>query len=292
MKLVNICDSKSHAARLEGSSPSSGISKMPKQKLPNKNFKWSPELAYAIGLITTDGCLSKDGRHITFRSCDIDQIKTFKKCLNLHNDIEEPKFYSQYSKRICYRIQFGNVQFYNWLIRIGLFPAKTYTIGSLKIPDKFFRDFLRGHFDGDGSITTYQDRYNTSKHPSYIYTRLMVRFISASRNHIVWIRKTVKGLLRVDGDFFEARSKRKNRVSILQLTFRKKESIKLLHWLYYKKDIPALSRKRKKAEQVLAAIAKIKRKPYTFKNPAMERLWEFDSLPRHFKIPPLILRGG
>ncbi|MDO8582021.1 MAG: hypothetical protein Q7S16_04035 [bacterium] len=237
---------------------------MPKQKLPDKNFKWSPKLAYAIGLLTTDGNLSGDGRHISLRSCDIDQIKTFKKCLNLSNKIGAPKPAKQNGGRICYHLQFGDVQFYRWLLKIGLFPAKSYTVGPLKIPDKFFRDFLRGHLDGDGSITTYQDHYNTSKHPSYIYTRLFVRFISASRNHMEWIRKNVKKFLDIDGDFFERRPARKGYVSIWQLKFMKKESIKLLHWLYYKKDIPALSRKRKMAEQALAAITKIKRKVYTF----------------------------
>lgn len=236
---------------------------MPKQKLPNKNFTWSPKLAYAIGLLTTDGNLSSNGRMFSLRSSDKDQIQNFRECLGVSQRIEKTN-HNGWSKRPSYRIQIGDVQFYRWLLKIGLFPAKSYTVGPLKIPDKFFRDFLRGHLDGDGSITTYQDRYNTSKHPSYIYTRLFVRFISASRNHMEWIRKTVKKLLGIEGDFFEAKSKRKNRVSIWQVTFRKKESIKLLHWLYYRKNIPALARKRKKAKRALEKIAKIKRKAYTF----------------------------
>jgi hypothetical protein len=48
---------------------------MPQHKLPEKNFNWTPELAYTIGLLTTDGNLSKDGRHITIRSSDIQIIK-------------------------------------------------------------------------------------------------------------------------------------------------------------------------------------------------------------------------
>ncbi len=31
---------------------------------------WSPDLAYVVGLIATDGNLSSDGRHITIRSND------------------------------------------------------------------------------------------------------------------------------------------------------------------------------------------------------------------------------
>jgi len=41
---------------------------MPRIKLPPKDFKWTPDLAYAVGLLVTDGNLSGDGRHITLRS--------------------------------------------------------------------------------------------------------------------------------------------------------------------------------------------------------------------------------
>lgn len=239
---------------------------MGKQKLPDKDFNWSPNLAYTIGLIATDGCLSNDGRHIILRSSDIDQIETFKKCLGLSNKIGAPNTRGTLSPRICYRLQFGNIQFYHWLQKIGLFAAKSYTIGSLKIPDKYFRDFLRGHLDGDGSITTYQDKYNTSKHPGYIYTRLFVRFISVSQDHVIWIRNSIIRLLGIKGDLHVAPPpKDRNGVPMWQLKFMKKESIKLLDWLYYAKDIPALARKREKAERVLAAIATIQRKPYTRK---------------------------
>lgn len=240
---------------------------MTKQKLPPKNFIWSPELAYAIGLIATDGNLSRDGQHITLRSSDLDQMETFKKCLRLSNRIVAPPTSGQYATRTCYRIQFGGAQFYRWLLSIGLFPQKTYTLGPIAVPNKFFRDFLRGHLDGDGSITTYQDRYNTFKHSDYIYTRLLVRFISASRIHLEWLRDTITKLLGIKGDFHRVPAPKKGitKVDMWQLKFMKKESIKLLNWIYYAKDIPALARKREKAEKTLTAITSIQRKPYTRK---------------------------
>ena len=50
-------------------------------------IEWSPEFAYAIGLLVTDGSLSKDGRHINFSSKDLDLIETFMACLQLKNKI-------------------------------------------------------------------------------------------------------------------------------------------------------------------------------------------------------------
>lgn len=45
---------------------------------------WNTKFAYAVGLMTTDGCLSKDKRHIDFTSKDLEQILNFQKCLNIH----------------------------------------------------------------------------------------------------------------------------------------------------------------------------------------------------------------
>jgi len=36
---------------------------MSAQRLPDKNFDWAPDLAYTVGLIVTDGSLSKDILH-------------------------------------------------------------------------------------------------------------------------------------------------------------------------------------------------------------------------------------
>lgn len=236
---------------------------MAKLRLPNKKYIWSPELAYAVGLLVTDGCLSKDGRHIVFRSCDIDQIEAMRLCLNTHTTIEAPRYEVEHNQKICYRIQIGNVQLYRWLLSIGLFPRKSYTIGQIDIPDELFRDFLRGHLDGDGTIVTYRDSYNISKNPAYIYIRLFVRFISASEQHMMWIRSTLTRLLQVHGDISNYRGP-KSTVPLWSLKFMKHESIKLLGWLYYDPYIPYLERKRKKAEQALAIIKTIKRKPYAF----------------------------
>ena len=223
---------------------------MAKPKLLDKNFSWTPNLAYAIGLLTTDGCLSTDKRHIIMRSSEPELLKTFKQCLNIDNKIGTTKN----GNIISYRVQFGSVQFYNWLIKIGLFPAKTYTIGEINVPDKYFKDFLKGHLDGDGNISTYQDKYNTFKNPKYIYIRLWVRFISASKKHMLWLQDSMKRNLDVVGSIHEAKpANPEKQVSIWVLKFGKKESNKLLSQLYYQNNLPSLARKRKIAEKFIGA---------------------------------------
>ena len=241
----------SWAQALEGSTPSFGIAFMPKPKLPDKDFKWTPKLTYAIGLLTTDGNLSGDGRHLTMRSSDTQLLKTFKGCLNLSTKISQSKN-DGWATKPSYRVQFGDVQFYRWLLKIGLFPAKTYTIGKIEVPDIYFRDFLRGHLDGDGSISTYKDYYNTYKSPKYIYVRLWVKFISMSKNHIIWLREKIYKLIQIKGHLIQAKNYHSDKIpGMTILKFGKKESTKLLKWIYYKKNLPCLFRKHKIAEKFL-----------------------------------------
>jgi hypothetical protein len=224
---------------------------MPRTKLPDIEFKWTPELAYVVGLLTTDGNLSKDGRHIAIKSSDLQLLRTIKKCLNLSNKITRTKN-DGWAKKSYYRLQFSKVQFYRWLLKIGLFPSKTYTIGALCIPDKYFPDFLRGHLDGDGSVWTYKDYWNTFKNPKYVYIRLWTRFRSASKPHILWLRKRIIQLLGIRGHIWEQKPKRSDQTtSVWELKFAKKDSLKLLRWIYYRPNLPCLKRKRKIAEKFI-----------------------------------------
>ena len=223
---------------------------------------WTPKLAYIVGLITTDGNLSKDGRHIDLTSKDLDQISTFSKLLGLNNKIGLKDSGTSQGKKY-YRIQFSNVQLYRFLLSIGLTPTKSKSIGELKIPDKYFADFLRGHLDGDGSIFTYQDKYNQYRGVTYLNTRLFVYFISVSNLHIIWLHKKISELAQVNGSLQKRPSKNRNHTIMWTIKFAKKESIKLIKWIYYEPNLPSLERKATLAKQILEIISKEKRKKYT-----------------------------
>ena len=235
---------------------------MPRHKLPDKDFKWTPNLAYILGLLVTDGNLSKDGRHITMRSSDKELLETFKQCLSITNAIGRT-FNNGRASRPSYRVQFGNIQFYNWLIGIGIKPAKTYTIGKIKIPDNLFRDFLRGHLDGDGNVSAYIDRRVNYRGHNYANQRIFTRFISASHKHLVWLQSQIKKLAGMNGAFICNKQRIENHVSMWELKFAKTESLKLLHWIYYDPSLPCLERKRELALKTMATISAYKRKEYT-----------------------------
>lgn len=207
----------------------------------NKNYKmrWTPKFAYAIGLLTTDGSLSKDGRHFDFTSKDIGLVKTFKKCVNLTN-VKIGMKTSGFTEKRYPHIQFSNVRLYRELLKIGLMPNKSRIIGALKIPNKYFFDFLRGHFDGDGSCYSYWDKRWDSSFMFY------VKFYLASKKHILWLRSKIKNLLDINGDLSA-----NGKTPTYQLKYAKRESRILLSKMYYKKGLPCLKGKYKKLKNIL-----------------------------------------
>ena len=209
----------------------------------HKPYRWSKKLAYAVGLITTDGSLSKDGRHFDFTSKDLEQIENFCKCLDLHVKIGKKNSGSNRNK-IYFHVQFGDVILYKFLNKIGLTSNKTKTVSIINIPDKYFIDFLRGHLDGDGCTYSYWDpRWKSS---FMLYTV----FSSASIEHLTWLKEQIRRLYDLEGKInYQGKS-------TYTLKYAKKSSELLLKKIYYNKNLICLSRKLLKINQSLGIIHK------------------------------------
>lgn len=198
-------------------------------------IKWSPKFAYAIGLIVADGCLSKDGRHIDLTSKDKAQIVVFSECLGLDTKVSTKL---SGSGNLAFRIQFGDVLFYTFLVGIGITPAKSKTIGEIDIQDKYFIDFLRGYFDGDGSSYSYYDSVFKNSFRFYI------SFTSASPKFITWLRDKINKAVQVKGYLSHNRNN-----AYVQLKYSKKEAILITKAMYYDKRLPRLERKYQKIQK-------------------------------------------
>jgi len=203
------------------------------QKNINYVIKWTPKLAYAIGLFTADGCLSSDGRHLEFCSKDREQVVNFKQCLRLENKTTKKARAKEEVKKY-YRVQFSNVRLYRFMESIGLKPAKSKILLKVDVPSGFFADFLRGLFDGDGTFGAF-------RHPESQYPQLRLRFASASKQFIRWLQQEINKRLNTSG-FIE------NGIRDENLVYGKSDSLKLLNYMYYSPNILFLSRKFQKAK--------------------------------------------
>lgn len=199
---------------------------------------WNNNFAYVIGVIATDGNLSPDLRHVHITSKDREMVLNCKKCIKIDNKIgRKARGYS--TEKRYYVLQFGDRNFFDFLLKIGLTPRKSKTIGKLKIPNKYFCHFLRGCIDGDGSISI-------SKHPESSSPQYKVRLCSASKKFLDWILNTTRDILPIKGgSICELKG-----TSTYSLLFGKKDSIIILKRIY-NKNVICLSRKRRVALKIM-----------------------------------------
>lgn len=134
-----------------------------KYQINNKYFDKidSEEKAYWLGFIWADGCVytrrngRESGLKITIK--DKEHLEKFKNSIDFFGKIYIKKGSGFKPDSLHYTISICDKNIYCSLIKLG----RNNGIGIPKIPEKLKRHFLRGYFDGDGSV------YNTIKRPTY-----------------------------------------------------------------------------------------------------------------------------
>jgi len=137
--------------------------RMKKERGEANNIKWNQGLGYSVGLIVSDGNLSKARRRIRFTSKDKELVQQFKSIIE-HNYINRQYDIIEHnrggSKWFVY--QFSSGKLYYFLKSIGVHPNKSKTISKVDIPDHYFPDFLRGEIDGDGGFYNKGNKIETA----------------------------------------------------------------------------------------------------------------------------------
>lgn len=189
-----------------------------------------------VGLIATDGCLCTDGRHIDITSKDDKFLEQIKNTASISNKVGT-KYNGQ--KQKCFHVQIGNKNFYEFLLSIGLTQNKSLTLGAIKVPNKYFADFLRGIIDGDGCIRRWI-------HPSNNKEQWSLRIFSGSEEFLNWLNTEIEQLVRVFGRIH------KNATNTKVLKYGKVAAREIARRCYYK-DCFGLERKIKLAQQCIVS---------------------------------------
>ena len=142
---------------------------------------WSARFSYGIGLLATDGWVTTPRRggqpgHVGFTSKDKALVESFLSCFELTNHIRE----RDRDGHVHFETNTGKVAIFEWARTIGIDPRKSRTVASLSVPDELLPHVVRGHVDGDGSVTW------SRRGPRG--DQFQVRFHSASRPHLDWLR--------------------------------------------------------------------------------------------------------
>jgi len=199
--------------------------------------KWRPELAYAVGLVASDGHLRKDNKGICFVSKDRELIDKFRESIALK---KEPYRSGRggTTKKNYWTVQFKSRNFHDFLVSIGVTPKKSKTIKAVQVPNSYFADFLRGLFDGDGTFwTTWDKRWPRS----FVY---YLGFSTASPSFVRWLKKRIADQFKVKGYIH-------NGDGVFTIRYVKGDSRKLFKAMYYRKGLLYLSRKYLKIKKAI-----------------------------------------
>ena len=121
--------------------------------------EWSPEMAYLLGYIFTDGCLTRAGKQayrVTISSIDREHLEKLASILGtevrIAKRIQSKKGFSGVQDRIIHQLEFTRPRMIKDLCRLGLTERKSLILGFPEVPERCLREFVRGCWDGDGSI--------------------------------------------------------------------------------------------------------------------------------------------
>ena len=193
-------------------------------KLPQRFFDinedffsgWSPEMAYVLGLIITDGCVSGAGQ-VSLSMNDQELLEKVKKVMGSEHNITPSKHQAG-----LYCFHFAREKLIEDLHKFGVFPRKSLTVNFPDVPQKFLTDFIRGVFDGDGSV--YFEPHSP-KNP----LRLRSKFVSSSKQFIEGLHMALEFLGMPKRKIYQQKTKNAWSYS---LVFCHRDSKKLFEILY------------------------------------------------------------
>jgi len=213
----------------------------------NEKFfdQWNEASAYVFGFWWADGSIyirhRKNGKRsharISFSGKDVDHLEMIIDLMKLKKKIQiissNPKSYGRGSSYGF--VRFGSNHMVNKLISFGGTRKKSFKYSYPKIPNKYFHHFVRGYFDGDGSI--YYKHYN-NRHGRRI-SALGTSFTAG--NDTGNFLEDFKQKLR---EFIPVGNKKIANGKAQKLIFNQYDSMLLCEWMY--KDATIFMKRKKK----------------------------------------------
>lgn len=183
----------------------------------NKDFEY-----YLIGLIASDGCIyeKKNRIELSLHIDDIDIIKL------IANKIGISYYEDTNGKSPRARILFTSKDFLKKLLDIGITPrkSKNMCLNISKIDNNYIYAFIRGYFDGDGSIffTNSKSTINKDKKLKRINivgnkdTLLKIQNVLKQNKINSYINLLYKGGTHVSFDFYALRIHRQSDIMLFK----------------------------------------------------------------------------
>jgi hypothetical protein len=168
----------------------------------NEKFfsSWSSKMAYVLGVIYTDGNLcivtQNDRRYrrlqavkrLSISQKEPELLEKVLKLMHCNSKLifRKERVYANTVAGAIYTFNLHEEKICDDLLRIGLTPNKSKTIAFPDMPEECLRHFIRGCWDGDGSVSiTQQGHVNTKP-------RIVASFTSGSKLFIESMAQTLE----------------------------------------------------------------------------------------------------
>jgi len=179
-------------------------------------------MAYVLGFFAADGTMITNNRgahFIEFHSTDKQLLLVVKKLFKSNHKIStrdkhNPKW------KVGYRLQIGSKEMFSDLSEHGFMPNKSLILEFPKVPERFFRDFVRGYFDGDGCVYFKKHKAKDRKKLRRVFSS---RFISGSKKFL----QSLQIQLNFNGGFISQKKRG------YELVFSHKNSLDLYRLMYH-----------------------------------------------------------
>ena len=198
-------------------------------------------MSYVLGFFAADGCITvnkRGGQFWCIQITDKKLLENIRKVTGSDHKISI-RLPRKKEEKVIYRLQIGSIEMCNDLRRLGFSERKTKNLKVPIIPKKYFPDFVRGYFDGDGNI--WQGEIHKGRTTTHIVLKLC--FTSGSYGFINNLHKELCSF-GVDGGCIY-RSKKKQ---FCRLQYSTGNALKLYNFMYNRKveDFSGLFLNRKK----------------------------------------------
>lgn len=202
----------------------------------NKDFfkVWSGDMAYVLGFMFADGNMvenKRGGFYIAIYTADEELLIRMRDSMKSDHKIAWRKG----ELGGCFNMQIGSKEMFGDLVKLGLTPNKSKRMILPNIPSKYFGDFVRGFFDGDGHVWTgiiHKDRTNPM-------VGILTGFTSASTDFLISLHNELKARGIVGGSICMVKNKNCARLSLAR-----GNSLKLYEIMYNRPHTLYLARKK------------------------------------------------
>ena len=203
-------------------------------------------MAYVLGFFAADGCITvnpQGGEYFVIQIGDLDLLKKLRKSLGSDHKISK-RLHLKY-KSTFFRLQIGSKEICDDLRKLGFSENKTHCLVLPKIPNQYFKDFVKGYFDGDGNVWVgyiHKDRPKKMLAIRTVFTSCSKEFLEILKAKLEK-RKIFNGVLS------------KGKGNYYRLTYSIHGSLKLYDFMYNHNVRTAnklfLERKRKRFEEYI-----------------------------------------